>query len=65
MIVVLVVCVAFCLGSRFLYMGYDSGDGNMYRPAVEVHLVCFKFHKSNLEKKKTRVILVFYRYVCY
>ena len=53
----MVVCVAFCLGSRFPCMDYVSGDGNMYPPAVEVHLVCFKFHQSNSDgKKKTRMV---------
>ena len=32
-------------------MDYVSGDGNMYPPAVEVHLVCFKFHQSNSDGK--------------
>ena len=54
MVVVVVVCVAFCLGSRFLCMGYVFGNGNMYPPAVEFHFVCFKFYQSNSDEKKER-----------
>ena len=43
MIALVVVCVAFCLGSGLLCMGYVSGDGNMYPPAVEFQLVCLSF----------------------
>ena len=58
MIVVLVVCVAFCLGSKLSCIGYGSGDGNMYSSAVEVHLGCFKFHQSNLNKKKVLFVIM-------
>ena len=32
--------------------GLISRDGNMYLPAVEFQLVCFKFHQSDGKKKE-------------
>lgn len=52
MIVVIVVCVALCLDSRFPCVGYVSGDFNLFPPVVRFQPCIFFNFISKIHTKK-------------
>ena len=57
MFVVVVVSVARCLGLKIPFMGYVSGDCNVFPPAFGYYLVCSQFHQSNSAEKKSSLVI--------
>ena len=55
MVVVVVVCVAFCLGLRIPFVGYVSGDSNVFPPAFGYHACMFSVLSINqIQKEKKK-----------